>query len=291
MSMQTETPVIGALSPWFGSKRNLAPAIVEELGPHRSYWEPFCGSMAVLLAKPAVSAETVNDLHGDLINLARVLQDEVEGPRLYRRLRRTLMHETLFREAAEAYRENGQRPAGDAPDGDRAYHYFVYAWMGRNGVQGIQSYNQGYSVRYTKNGGHGSTRFTSCVQSIPAWRRRLRGVVVLNRDGFELLGKIEDAEGVAIYCDPPYLVKGAKYVHDFTPADHRRMAELLQRFQRTRVVVSYYDHPDLAELYPGWAKRTIEVTKSIANQGKRDEHGATKAIEVLLSNRRQRTLF
>jgi len=43
---------IKALAPWFGGKRNMAPMIVQELGPHNSYWEPFCGSMAVLLAKP-----------------------------------------------------------------------------------------------------------------------------------------------------------------------------------------------------------------------------------------------
>ena len=35
-----------ALAPWFGSKRNLAPTIAEELGPHCCYFEPFCGSVA-----------------------------------------------------------------------------------------------------------------------------------------------------------------------------------------------------------------------------------------------------
>ena len=37
---------IKALAPWFGGKRTLAPRIVAELGPHRAYWEPFCGSLA-----------------------------------------------------------------------------------------------------------------------------------------------------------------------------------------------------------------------------------------------------
>lgn len=43
---------ITALAPWYGSKRTLAPRIVEQLGEHRAYWEPFCGSCAVLFAKP-----------------------------------------------------------------------------------------------------------------------------------------------------------------------------------------------------------------------------------------------
>ena len=279
-----ETAKITALSPWFGAKRNLAQTIVGELGPHRVYWEPFCGSMAVLLAKPPCVMETANDLHGDLINLARVIQDDRLGSQLYRRLRRTLMSETQHREAAERYRANGY--GVDAmPDLDRAYDYFLCAWLGRNGVAGTNSYNQGFCVRYTANGGHAATRWTSVVESIPAWRRRLRNVTVLCKGAFELLGKIDDEPGTVTYCDPPYLVKGAKYIHDFTDDDHSRLAESLRRFKRARVVVSYYQHPRLVSLYEGWTNLRIEVTKALVNQGMRMRGGsATKAVECLLIN-------
>ena len=40
---------VTALAPWFGGKRTLAPKVIELLGEHRTYVEPFCGSMAVLL--------------------------------------------------------------------------------------------------------------------------------------------------------------------------------------------------------------------------------------------------
>ncbi len=259
-----DAPDITALAPWFGAKRNLAAEIVRELGPHRVYWEPFCGSMATLIVKPPCVMETVNDLHGDLINLARVIQDGTLGPQLYRRLRRTLMHETLHREAAS--RQNSRGYIADCPaDLDAAYDYFLCAWLGRNGVAGTASYNQGFCVRYTANGGHAAKRWSSVVDSIPAWRRRLRNVTILCRDAFGLLPKIDDREGTAIYVDPPYLVKGAKYVHDFTDADHGRLAAELARFRKARVVVSYYDHPRLAELYPGWTVRRIEVSKAMAH--------------------------
>ena len=94
---------IKALAPWFGGKRNLSSAIIELIGKHRVYWEPFGGSMAVLLAKPPCVMETVNDLHGDLINLARVVQNNELSLKLYRMLRRTFMCEVLFKEAAERY--------------------------------------------------------------------------------------------------------------------------------------------------------------------------------------------
>lgn len=61
-----DPPRIKAIAPWFGGKRTLAPEIVRELGEHTQYFEPFCGSMAVLLAKTPSSKETVNDMHGGM---------------------------------------------------------------------------------------------------------------------------------------------------------------------------------------------------------------------------------
>jgi len=274
---------ITAVAPWFGSKRTLAAAIVEEIGPHRVYWEPFCGSMATLLCKQPCVMETVNDLHGDLINLARVIQDVRLGPALYRRLRRTMMSEILHQEAAVRHRERGY--LGDvAPDLEAAYDYFLCAWLGRNGVAGTLSYNQGFCVRYTANGGHAGKRWSSVVDSIPAWRRRLRNVTILCRDAFELIPRIEDAAGTAIYVDPPYLKKGAKYVHDFADmSEHERLAKLLGRFRKTRVVLSYYDDPRLQDLYPEWTFRKIIVHKALSVQFQRGGSGE-KATEVLLLN-------
>ncbi len=274
---------IKALAPWFGGKRNLAPRIVELLGPHRVYWEPFCGSMAVLLVKPPCVMETVNDLHGDLINLARVIQDSKLGSQLYRQLRRTMMCETLHREAARRHAARTCCVQTDKLDLSRAYDYFICAWFGRNGLAGTQSYKQGFCVRYTSKGGHAAKRWGSAIESIPAWRRRLANVTILQRDAFELLEKIEDRKGTAIYIDPPYLIKGAKYIYDFEGPDHKRLAELLRRFKLTRVVVSYYDHPLLAKLYPCWARHQIIVSKALANQGSRGVKNV-KAKEVLLIN-------
>jgi DNA adenine methylase len=280
---------IGAIVPWFGSKRVLAPTIVEQLGPHRAYWEPFCGSMAVLMAKPECSSETANDLHGDLINLARVIRDRHYGPRLYRQLRRTLVHERLFGEAEAAINDNTPEAeySDDAPlDLERAAMFFLATWLGRNGVAGTTKGSCGkqFCVRYTKNGGHQGTRFTSAVESIPYWRRRMREVCILRRDGLALLERVDDQEGTAIYVDPPYLQKSAAYVHDFSSQDHKTLANLLRRFKAARVVVSYYEHPDLAGLYPKWSKLKCTIAKGLAQQAKRGKTGRVDAPEVLLVN-------
>lgn len=280
---------IRALAPWFGSKRTLAGRIIAELGPHRVYWEPFCGSCAVLLAKKPCSMESANDLHGELVNLARVVQHDDLSVRLFDRIARTMMHETLMAEAAARWAAIGNIPAPESPDLDRAYDFMLCCWLGRNGVAGTESYKQGFCVRYTNHGGHAATRFQSVAESIPAWWARLRDVTFLNRDGFELIERIDDQASTVVYVDPPYVTKGASYVHDFEAEDHARLAVALRRFRRARVVVSYYDHPTVRELYGAWTFVPCPVTKSLVNQslvnqGARTSQQPAQAPEMLVIN-------
>lgn len=305
---------IAAILPYFGAKRVLGDRIVAEFGPHRSYWEPMCGSLAVLLKKKEVSQETVNDMHGGVVCLARVMADELLCPQLYDRLQRTLASEQLFLDSIDYIKAVGKEPpwwlgkcdCGEKPMIRRAdanmleytYHFFVSSWLGRNGVAGTESYNQGFCVRYTSNGGIQGTRFASAVDSIPEWHHRLREVTILRRDVFDILPRIDDDDETVLFLDPPYIEKGASYIHDFELADHARLAEQLRRFKLARVCVSYYAHPYLNELYPGWTVVAFDVTKALVNQGMRDKgHNGAKVMapEVLLINgpslRREQQLF
>lgn len=283
---------VSAILPWFGGKRTLAPEIVRELGTHSAYWEPFCGSMAVLLAKPPCGMETVNDLHQDLVNLARIIRDPVAGSIFYRTMRRMWMNESEFnamrnqlrnQALVAAFKPDQTAASMTAQQLHRAINYFATSWQGMNGLAGTARYNNAFAKRYTKNGGGAAKRWESAVDSIPAWRRRMRNLTILDGCGIELLTKIADEPGHAIYVDPPYLAKGAEYEHDLTANDHRRLAEALDRFEYARVVVSYYDHPELAKLYPRWSIRRFDMSKALAAQGKRGENDA-RAPEVLLLN-------
>lgn len=234
--------------------------------------------MAVLFAKPECGSETVNDLHGSLTTLARVIGSD-RATVLYERLQRTVFCEGLFRDVRARLQE------GKCEDEiDVAYCFFIECWMGRNGVAGTRAANTAFCVRYTSNGGDPVVRFRSAVDSIPSWHQRLSGVCIISRDAFDVVERVEDKAGTVMYVDPPYIRKGAKYLHDFGSADHKRLADLLQRFKKTRVVVSYYDEPELEQLYPAWTKRCIAATKAMVNQGMREKSGATVAPEVLLIN-------
>ena len=105
------------------------------------------------------------------------------------------------------------------------------------------------------------------------------------RDGMDIIANVPDVRGVALYLDPPYLVKGSEYKHDFSSDDHGKLAALLQRFKTARVVVSYYEHPRLAELYPGWTRVSLMTRKALVCQSARDMDGVdAPAPEVLLIN-------
>ena len=71
--MQSSLP---APFPWFGGKRKVASEVWSRFGAVRNYVEPFWGSGAVLLGRPApiVGNETVNDLDGYVANFWRAVK-------------------------------------------------------------------------------------------------------------------------------------------------------------------------------------------------------------------------
>jgi len=299
---------IKAIAPWFGGKRTMAPLIVQELGKHTQYFEPFCGSMAVLFAKDPSQKETVNDLHGDLINLAEIVQQRANAELLYDRLQRVLFSEGLLEQARL---ELSRLPPWEVSPGyrdfqdiarmiDRAYWYFLASWMGRNGTAGTARTDYQLAVRWTKNGGSPTVRWRNAVESLPWWHQRLQNVVILKRDAFSILDRFEDCEGTAIYADPPYHAatrskgaiqngRGGKYLHEFDHGggmfgnDHDRLRDILAGYRKARIVVSYYDSPEIRELYKGWTFVEHTRQKHLHAQNGRGAR-PKEAPEVLIIN-------
>lgn len=265
-------PPIKSILPYFGGKTLLAPTITAVLGKNRAYWEPFCGGLSVLFAKPPSPQETINDINGDVINLARVLASK-DAHELYDRLTRALVTDHALENSGKEIRTRPP-PEDDEPDLERAYHAFISSWMDRTGTAGTTSFSYKLPVRWTPSGGTGPSRFASAVDSIPWWHERLRRVAILRRDGFEVLSSIDDIVDSAVYVDPPYLRatrSASRYLFDFRDDDHVRLADDLNRFKRARIVVSYYFHDRLRDLYPThkWEIRELQFRKRIGQMGTR----------------------
>lgn len=289
-------PRLSKLLPYYGSKSRLAPRIAHQLGPHRLYAEACCGSLAVLMGKPVAPFEMVCDLYGHVVNLARVVASE-RWRDLYEQARRIMSAEPLYDElrASVAADDPDPAPSVEAVE-DRhvaaALAVLASSWIGRNGYAGTTATGLGFAQRYTTKGSSNAARWTAAVESIPFWHQRIRDVQIVQADLFDWLPRIVDAPDVAIYVDPPYIDKDATYQHDFTGGggglfgeedDHDRLARLLRSFSKSRVVVSYYDHPRLAELYPGWTIVPVPLTKTTGIQT-RGEQPPRLSPEVLIVN-------
>ncbi len=290
---------LNSIAPWFGGKRKMGERIAQELGPHVSYYEPFCGSMAVLFAKTRSSIETVNDLHADLINLAMVLASE-RCKELYEAAHMPLLCQASLDAMSDSMLRDHTPPKSlDAiSDTDilRAARFLALSWMCRNGVSGTARINYQMAARWTSGGGGPGTRWRSAIDSIPAWHDRLRGVVIMNRDAFDVISCIDDATGTVIYVDPPYFEEtmsgSARYLHRFNETstllfggkdDHERLAAALGKFKYARVVLSYYNHPRLKTLYADWTHIDCATNKNLSLQNRRSAKQSV-APEVLVIN-------
>lgn len=291
-----------ALVSYFGAKGRLGPAIAEELGPHRARYEPFCGGLSVTFACPPCGNEVVNDLNGDVINMAAVIASD-KWEQLRDRLARTLCCDGLVLQSAHWLSSVMRRlPVGDKPGAidparveklhiDWAYHFAVASWLSReNGLIGARS-PRTVSRTYTRSSSGPQRRLPRLVDGLPWMHERLRTVAIWSVDALSMIRRIRDEAGSAIYCDPPYLraTRASSYAID-VPTDpkleeawHADLAEALSRFKHTRVVVSYYDHPLLRRLYKRWSAKPLKARR-IAGHADFGKSGSAAAPEILFIN-------
>ncbi len=276
---------INAIIPILGGKRTMAPALVDLLTDGgrikpAMYYEPFHGSMAVLLelrGRGFDGVAIVNDKHGLLSNLARCLSDAKAVDWLIRQLAALPFHEGFFRQAC--MRLSSTMTAGRISamrahnDWEAALDYLAVSWMQRNGEAGTDKERnwaqvmQGFCVRYSTSGGDPAVRWRSVIESVPDWYQALcRKTTFTCRDAVEQLKAIDDDAGLVIYLDPPYLqeTRSARYLVDVEDGTgtfyesedfYSQLAAAVRKFTAARVALSFYAHERLRRLFPpsdGW---------------------------------------
>lgn len=250
---------------YFGGKTLLASRIVEMLPAHEHYVEPFAGSLAVLLAKPASRYETVSDIDGELVTFWRVLRDRTDD--LVRACALTPHSRT---EHALSY-----EPASD--ELEVARRVWVQLSQGRAGIRRSTGWRH-----YVKPVGTAPmadyldgylSRMHSCAE-------RLRRVSLENRPALRLIERYGREDGVALYVDPPYVTStrsSGSYLHEMDDSGHAEMLEALQEC-RASVLLSGYANSMYDNALGDW--RRIEI-QTMTGQG-----GSNQArTEVFWSNR------
>lgn len=271
--------------PWFGGKRRAAPIIWSALGDPGGYVEPFCGSAAVLLARPrffGCRVETLNDADGWLVNAWRSIQ---------------LSPETIARHAIGPVTEIDYHARlawlqerrttdliswleGDPENHDpKAAAWWLYVcacgignpfdvgpWRVVDGrlIKAGKDAGQGINRRlpFLGNAGRGihrqmvdldgymralAVRLQRVRITSGDWRRCLKPSVLRTRTGGD--------GGIAVFLDPPYLTGGHVYAESKVGiSDSVREWCLTEAAASYRMILCGYESEHDELLRHGWSK-------------------------------------
>jgi DNA adenine methylase len=260
--------------PYYGAKQTIAEQIVAFFPPHLHYVEPFAGSLAVLLAKPPVRMETVNDLDSELVTFWRVLRDRTAE--LERVCALTPHSRTEYVTCRDA------DPVAD--DLEMARRVWLLLTQGRGGT--LRDAKTGWRHFVTPRGSSiGMPGYLDgYLARIAPAAERLRQVSLEALPALDLIAKYGKETEALLYVDPPYLGTtrgwGDNYKHELKSEDeHRQLAEALHGCNAAVVLSGYPSALYDQDLYAGWSR--VEIA-SMTGNGVDDGKART---EVLWSNR------
>ncbi|MEC4016035.1 DNA adenine methylase [Streptomyces sp. H27-D2] len=255
--------------PYFGSKQRIAPWIVSLLPPHQHYVEPYCGGLSVLLAKPAATMETVNDLDHELMTFWRVLRDQPTE----------LVRACALTPHSRAELAAAQEETDTCGDLELARRIWCRLTQGRSGT--LRSTGWRYYIDPAGSATSMPGYMAAYVDRLAASAERLRAVSLESLPALDLISKYGSRDDVLLYVDPPYLGTTRPWsnyrVEMREESDHRDLAAALAGC-RASVVLSGYASDLYRELYDGWYSADMSTMTGNASAGK----GRT---EVLWSNR------
>ena len=253
---------------WYGGKFSHLDWLLPLLPKCHHYCEPFAGSAAVLINRPAAPVETYNDIDGDVVNFFRVLRDHHDE--LIRAIALTPFSREEYHLAIYGY-EDGIN------DVERARRFYIRARQTRTGLAQTASLGRWANCKDTSRAGMSGvvSRWLGGVEVLDEIAQRLLRVQIENRPAIDVM-KLYDGPQTLFYCDPPYLhaTRGDSKAYGFemTEGEHRHFADAVNQC-KGMVAVSGYDHPLMAELFASdrWFK-TIGADKTIhSTKGTRQE--------------------
>lgn len=249
---------------YFGGKWAIGKWVISHFPPHTAYCEPFGGGASVLLRKEPSKIETYNDLNGMAVTFFQVLRDQPEE--LIRRLKLTPYSRAEYLAS--------QKSTPEAVE--QARRFYVWCWQGR-GRGGVQ---EAGGWRFMRSDSRGQTPCDDWrkVEYLYDVAERLRNVQIEHVDALRCL-ELYDTPATLFYVDPPYVPEtrslrwgSSAYVHDYSNADHRRLAEALHQV-KGMVILSGYPSALYAELYGDWeqSERTAYKDTQAARRMKTTE--------------------
>ena len=251
---------IKPLMRYHGAKWRLAPWIISHFPPHECYVEVFGGSGAVLISKPVVANEVLNDISSDITTLFRVLRDPATLDKLIEAVNMTPYSRDEF---MNAYKDSDC-------DIEIARCVLVRANMGF-GSGGAARQVTGFRYYTNRPGKSLPAHWKETADKIGAVAARLSNAIIENRDAINVI-KDHARKGVLFYLDPPYLretrnVNRDSYEHEMSLEEHVELLELIAELasqDKGDFIVSGYDSDLYNDFFAenGWTKSTKQVAAS-----------------------------
>lgn len=258
--------------PYFGGKQTIAAQIVSLFPPHLHYVEPYCGSLAVLLAKRPSRMETVNDLHATLMTFWRVLRDRPAD--LLRACELTPHSRADYLHCRDA------EPATD--EVEIARRIWVVLSQGMGGADRGKQSNWRYYLDPNGSSIGIPGYLTAYRDRMPPTLRRLRDVSLESMPALDIVRKYGTSPDTLLYVDPPYLGTtrtGNRYRHEMrSEAEHRELAEALRAAPAAVVLSGYPSKLYDRDLYADWSR--VEIASMTGNGGR-----SRARTEVIWTNR------
>lgn len=266
---------------WAGGKRQLIPEIIKWIPPLdtiSTYYEPFVGGGAVLFRLKPKRA-VINDINGELINLYKVIRDDVEA------LIEDLKKHKNEKEYFYAIRELDRNP-------DIYNSLSLVEKASRTLYLNKTCFNGLYRVN---SAGHFNVPFGRYKNPNIVNADTLRAVSrYFNKADVRILrGDFEDCvkwarERAFVYFDPPYhpvsdTSNFTSYSEDgFGEEEQRRLKELCDRLNAKGIkfLLSNSSTDFIRKLYDGYKIETVPAKRAINS----DANGRGPINEVLIRN-------
>lgn len=235
--------------PWMGGKRRLAEKILPLFPEHQCYVEAFAGGAALFYKKEPVKTEVLNDTHGDLVNLYRVVQHHLEE--FMKQFRWALVSRRMFDWLK-------MTPVEPLTDIQRAARFYFIQRTAFGAKPVSPTFGTAASQPPRLN-------LLRIEEELSEAHLRLARAYIEQLDWRAVVEKY-DRPYTLFYLDPPYW-QTQGYGGSFGFEEYEAMAEVVSRIQG-KAVISINDHPDIRAVFKGLRIKPVALTYSVGRANK-----------------------
>lgn len=222
--------------------KHLLPLIYER--PHTCYVEAFAGSAAMLFERTPAKVEVLNDTHGELVRLYRVVANHLDE--FVRHFRWSLTSREMYHWAQLQNVET-------LTDIQRAARFYYLQKLSFGGKVEGQTLGVGPTAIKRIN-------LLRLEQDLSDAHLRLQGVVVEQLPWERCVAKYDRAETLFLF-DPPYW-QTTGYGAAFPMDQYERLAEVMATL-KGRAILTINDHPAMRAVFDRFSKTSVPIRYTV----------------------------